>query len=83
MKKYNQRLLATLLFLFTNYSFAQNPIIRNQYQMYNGVWSNADEFNKKVKVVYVSIGTAEPERMYTGVKGFHEALEKAGIKHIY
>ena len=52
-------------------------------QMYNGVWSNADEFNKKVKLVYISIGTAEPERMYTGVKGFHEALEQAGIKHVY
>jgi enterochelin esterase family protein len=21
--------------------------------------------------------------MYTGIKGFHEALEKAGIKHVY
>jgi len=52
-------------------------------QMYNGVWSDADAFNNKVKVVYLSIGTAEPERMYTGVKGFHEALEKAGIKHVY
>lgn len=52
-------------------------------QLYNGAWANADEFNKKVKVVYLSIGTKEPERMYAGVKGFHEALEKAGIKHIY
>src|SRR5438874_10280568 len=52
-------------------------------QMYNGVWADAAAFNQKVKVLYVSIGTAEPERMYTGVKNFHEALEKAGIKHIY
>jgi len=52
-------------------------------QMYNGAWSNPDEFNRKTKVVYVSIGTAEPERMYSGVKGFHEALDKAGIKHVY
>ena len=52
-------------------------------QLYNGAWANAGEFNKKVKVVYLSIGTKEPERMYAGVKGFHEALEKAGIKHIY
>ena len=52
-------------------------------KMFNGVWANADAFNKKVKVLYISIGTAEPERMYSGVKGFHEALEKAGIKHTY
>jgi enterochelin esterase family protein len=52
-------------------------------QMFNGAWADAAAFNQKVKVVYVSIGTAEPERMYTGVKNFHQALEKAGIKHIY
>jgi enterochelin esterase family protein len=52
-------------------------------QMYNGALADAAGFNKKVKLVYVSIGTAEPERMYSGVKGFHEALEKAGIKHVY
>ena len=52
-------------------------------QLYNGAWANPNEFNKKVKVVYISIGTKEPERMYTGVKGFHEALEKAGINHVY
>jgi enterochelin esterase-like enzyme len=52
-------------------------------QMYNGAWSDPAAFNQKVKLIYISIGTAEPERMYTGVKGFHEALEKAGIKHVY
>ncbi|GAA4447811.1 alpha/beta hydrolase-fold protein [Nibrella saemangeumensis] len=52
-------------------------------QLYNGAWADADAFNKKVKVVYVSIGTKEPERMYAGVKGFHEALDKVGIKHVY
>jgi len=52
-------------------------------QLYEGAWANAAAFNQKVKLVYLSIGTAEPERMYTGVKGFHEALEKAGIKHVY
>lgn len=52
-------------------------------QMYSGAWADADAFNKKVKLVYLSIGTTEPERMYNGVKNFHEALEKAGIKHVY
>lgn len=52
-------------------------------QMYNGVWADAASFNQKVKVLYLSIGTAEPERMYNGVKNFHEALETAGIRHVY
>jgi enterochelin esterase-like enzyme len=52
-------------------------------KMYDGVWADAEAFNKKVKLVYISIGTAEPERMYQGVNNFHLELEKAGIKHIY
>lgn len=52
-------------------------------KMYDGVWANATAFNKKVKVLYVSVGTAEPQRMITGIKAFHEALNKAGIKHVY
>ena len=52
-------------------------------QLFNGAWSDSAAFNQKVKLVYLSIGTAEPERMYTGVKNFHEALGKAAIKHVY
>jgi enterochelin esterase-like enzyme len=51
--------------------------------MYNGVWSDPEAFAKKVKVLYMSTGTAEPERMYQTVNNFHKALEKAGVKHIY
>jgi enterochelin esterase-like enzyme len=50
---------------------------------HNGVMSDADAFNKKVRLVWLGIGTAEAKRMYDGVKGYHEALEKAGIKHVY
>jgi len=52
-------------------------------KMYNGVWADAQAFNNKVKLVYISIGTDEPERMYQGVNNFHKELEKAGIKHVY
>ena len=50
---------------------------------HGGVMANADEFNKKVRLVWLGIGTAEPRRMYESVKNYHEALEKAGIKHVY
>ena len=52
-------------------------------KMYNGIWADAESFNKKVKLVYISIGTAEPERMYKGVNNLHRELEKAGIQHVY
>jgi enterochelin esterase-like enzyme len=45
--------------------------------------ADADAFNKKVRVLWLGIGTTEPQRMYEGVKNYHAALEKAGIKHAY
>ena len=52
-------------------------------KLYDGVWSDVNAFNQKVKVMYLSIGTDEPERMYRTVNNFHKELEKAGIRHIY
>ena len=50
---------------------------------FGGAMSDAAAFNKRVRLVWVGIGTKEPERMYQGVNNFHQTLEKAGIKHIY
>jgi enterochelin esterase family protein len=50
---------------------------------HNGVFADAAAFNKKVKLVWIGVGTAEPERMATSIKTFHEALDKAGIKTVY
>ena len=50
---------------------------------FGGAMSDAAAFNKKVRLVWVGIGTKEPERMYQGVNNFHQTLDKGGIKHIY
>jgi enterochelin esterase-like enzyme len=50
---------------------------------FGGAMSDAAAFNKRVRLVWVGIGTKEPERMYQGVNNFHKTLESAGIKHIY
>jgi enterochelin esterase-like enzyme len=50
---------------------------------HGGVMADADEFNRKVRLLWLGIGTAEPQRMYDGIKNYHEALGKAGIKHVY
>jgi len=50
---------------------------------HNGVMADAGAFNKKVRLLWLGIGTAEGKRMYDSVKSYHEALGKAGIKHTY
>lgn len=49
---------------------------------HGGAMADADAFNKKVRLVWLGIGTEEG-RMFEGIKRYHEALEKAGIKHVY
>jgi enterochelin esterase family protein len=47
---------------------------------YNGLLAKPAEFNKMVKVFYISMGSKEGAG--TG-RSIHETLEKAGIKHVY
>ena len=50
---------------------------------YNGVLNDAATFNKKVKLVWLGIGTAEAERMMAGGQGFPRGADQAGIKTVY
>ncbi|MES2923294.1 MAG: alpha/beta hydrolase-fold protein [Verrucomicrobiota bacterium] len=50
---------------------------------HGGVMADAKAFNDKVRLLFLSIGTAEGERFYTSVKGYRDALETAGIKTTY
>jgi enterochelin esterase-like enzyme len=45
----------------------------------NGVFADADAFNKKVRVLFLGIGSMEGP----GTKDFSEQLTKAGIKNVY
>lgn len=45
----------------------------------NGVFADADAFNKKVKVLFLGIGSVEGPN----TKNFSDQLTKAGIKNIY
>ncbi len=47
---------------------------------YNGLLLKPDEFEKQVKVFYISMGSKEGA---TTGRSIHEQLEKAGIKHVY
>jgi enterochelin esterase-like enzyme len=50
---------------------------------YNGVMTDAEAFNRRMRVLFLSIGTAEGQRLQDSVRGFHDALEKAGIKSVF
>jgi enterochelin esterase family protein len=49
---------------------------------FNGLLGNPAAFAKQVNVLFVSIGTAEGG-MTAGGRNFHQALEQAGINHVY
>jgi enterochelin esterase family protein len=50
---------------------------------YSRAFADPSDFNKRIKVLFVGIGTAEPDRMRTGVLSFHDQLDKGGIKHVF
>ncbi len=61
----------------TGFVFGNNTF--DQKTAFNGVFADPAAFNKKVHLLWLGVGTAEPERMHTGITAFHDALEKAGI----
>jgi len=50
---------------------------------YNGVFAEPAAFAKKVHLLWVGVGTQEPERMRSGLQRLHTALDDAHIKHIF
>lgn len=50
---------------------------------FNGVLDDADGFNAKMRLIFIGVGTQEPERILNGVRGYHRALKQLRIKHVY
>src|SRR5437660_12924702 len=50
---------------------------------FDGVMADPAAFNSGMRVLFLSIGTAEAQRMQDGVRGFRDALDKAGIKTVF
>jgi enterochelin esterase-like enzyme len=50
---------------------------------YNGVFADPDEFASKVHLLWIGIGTEEPEGMREGLHGLHNALLEANIQHVF
>jgi enterochelin esterase-like enzyme len=50
---------------------------------YNGVFADPTAFTRKVRLLWLGVGTEEPERMREGIRGLHKSLLDAGIQHVY
>lgn len=50
---------------------------------YNGVFADPAAFAKKVHLLWVGVGTNEPERMRTGLLRLHNSLLEANIQHVF
>ena len=50
---------------------------------HNGVMADSEAFNRRVHVLFLSIGTTEPQRMQDSVRGYHDNLTRAGIKTVF
>jgi enterochelin esterase family protein len=50
---------------------------------YNGALADPEAFAKRVHLVWIGVGTEEPAMMHTGIVGFHDALTKANVKHVF
>ena len=50
---------------------------------YDGVFADPDAFAKRVHLLWLGVGTAEPERMRESIRGLHASLTEAGIEHVY
>jgi enterochelin esterase family protein len=50
---------------------------------FKGVFADPAAFAKKVKLLWLGVGTVEPERMRAGIQALHASLTDAKIPHVY
>jgi len=50
---------------------------------HSGVFADPAAFAKKVHLLWLGVGTVEPENMRTGIQRLHKSLLEAKIQHVY
>jgi enterochelin esterase family protein len=50
---------------------------------HDGVFADPAAFARKVHLLWLGVGTAEPENMRTGIQRLHKSLLEANIQHVY
>lgn len=50
---------------------------------FNGAMADPDAFAKKVHLLWLGVGTEEPEMMHSGLERLHKSLQDANIQHVF
>lgn len=50
---------------------------------YNGVLANPAAFARRVHLLWIGVGTDEPDRMKQSIQQLHAALDQANIRHVF
>lgn len=50
---------------------------------FHGLLADPADFAKRVHLLWLGVGTEEPERMRTGIQRLHASLEEANIQHVF
>jgi enterochelin esterase-like enzyme len=50
---------------------------------YNGAFADPSTFAKQVHLLWLGVGTTEPERLRTGLQRLHTSLLEANIQHVF
>jgi enterochelin esterase-like enzyme len=62
-----------------NLSINKTPEPFDSKTAYGGAFADPPTFNKRVKLLWLGVGSAEPEQFRNGIGGAVEALRKAGV----
>jgi enterochelin esterase family protein len=70
------------------FSGAAGPLVLGGQKLdpktaYGGVFADPLAFAKKVRLLWLGVGTEEPERMRAGIRALHASLTEANIAHVY
>jgi enterochelin esterase family protein len=50
---------------------------------FNGAMADPAAFAKRVHLLWIGVGTNEPERMKQGIERLHTSLDEAKIQHVF
>ena len=70
------------------FSGAAGPLVLGDHKLdpktdFHGVFADPAAFAKKVHLLWVGVGTKEPERMRSGLLRLHNSLDEAKIQHVF
>ena len=70
------------------FSGAGNPFLtgNNKFDVktaYNGALADPSAFAKRVHLLWIGVGTNEPERMQSGLESLHTSLDEGKVQHVF